>query len=161
MLISKILEAEANTSNTFKYLELGIYPIRFEIMKIKIIFLLYILKQEKESMLYKVFKATCENPLKKDFVQTCKKYLELTFTFEEISEMSNMRFKQLVKQKTEEAGLKYLITEKNKQSKIAHLEYFKLEMQEYLLSGNRNTKLSKLIFQARGRNLDIKMHIGI
>ena len=34
--------------------------------------------------------------------------------------------------------------------------YFKLEMQEYLLSGN--TKLSKLIFQARGRNLDIKMH---
>ena len=69
-----------------------------------------------------------------------------------------MRFKQLVKQKTEEAGLKYLISEKNKQSKIAHLEYFKLEMQEYLLSGNRNTKLSKLIFQARGRNLDIKMH---
>ena len=52
--------------------------------------------------------------------------------------------------------MKYLITEKNKQSKIAHLEYFKLEMQEYLLSGN--TKLSKLIFQARGRNLDIKMH---
>ena len=54
--------------------------------------------------------------------------------------------------------MKYLITEKNKQSKIANLEYCKLEMQEYLLSGNRNTKLSKLIFQARGRNLDIKMH---
>ena len=112
-------------------------------------------------MMYKVFKATCENPLKKDFVQTCKKYMEILdikLTFEEIREMSNMSFKKLVKQKTEEAGLKYLITEKNKQSKIANLEYCKLEMQEYLLSGNRNTKLAKLIFKARGRNLEIKMH---
>jgi hypothetical protein len=30
-------------------------------------------------------------------------------------------------------------------------------MQEYLLSGNRNTKLSKLIFMARGRNLELKI----
>ena len=31
-------------------------------------------------------------------------------------------------------------------------------MQEYLNDGNRNTRISKLIFKARGRNLDIKMH---
>ena len=31
-------------------------------------------------------------------------------------------------------------------------------MQEYLLEGNRNTKLSKLIFKARGRNLELKTH---
>ena len=31
-------------------------------------------------------------------------------------------------------------------------------MQEYLLEGNKNTRLSKLIFKARGRNLEIKMH---
>ena len=28
MLLSRILESESNTSNTFKYLELGIYPFR-------------------------------------------------------------------------------------------------------------------------------------
>ena len=39
ILLSKILDSEANTSNTLKYLELGIYPIRFEIIKRKIIFL--------------------------------------------------------------------------------------------------------------------------
>ena len=59
--LSKILEYEANNSNTIKYLELGIYPIRFEIMKRKIIFLQYILKQEKTSMMYQVLKATWEN----------------------------------------------------------------------------------------------------
>ena len=31
-------------------------------------------------------------------------------------------------------------------------------MQEYLMDGNRNTKLSKLIFNARGKTLDIKSH---
>ena len=76
-----------------------------------------------------MFKDSCVYPLKKNVVQTCKKYLELLdirLTFEEISIMSNMRFEHLVKQKTKEAGLKYLIQEKNKQSKIANLENCKL-----------------------------------
>jgi hypothetical protein len=161
ILLSKILECEANTSNTFKYLELGIVPIRFEIMKRKIIFLQYILKQDKESMMFKVFKATCENPIKNDFVEKCKKYLQqlnIKMSFEEIGQMSNMKFKNIVKQKTEEAGFKYLLIEKNKQTKIADLNYENLEMQEYLNDGNRNTRISKLIFKARGRNLNIKMH---
>jgi hypothetical protein len=72
LLLSKVFETDANTSNTFKYLELGIYPIVFEIMKRKLIFPQYILRQDKKSMMYKVIKATCENPLKKDYVQTCK-----------------------------------------------------------------------------------------
>ena len=94
-------------------------------------------------------------------MKTCQKYLnclDISLTFEEISGMSKYRFKQLVKQKTEEAGFAYLIGEKNKQKKISHLKYVKLEMQEYLLEGNRNTRISKLIFKARGRNLEIKTH---
>ena len=73
--LSKILESGSNTSNTIKYLELGVLPIRFEIMKRKVIFLQYILKQEKISMIYQVFKATLENPTKNDFVQICTQYL--------------------------------------------------------------------------------------
>ena len=44
ILLSKVTESEANTSNTFKYLELGILPLHFEIMKIKKLFLQYVLK---------------------------------------------------------------------------------------------------------------------
>ena len=35
-----------------------------------------ILKEEQNSMIYQVFKATLENPLKNDFVSTCQKYLK-------------------------------------------------------------------------------------
>ena len=64
ILLSNILESESNTSNTFKYLELGIFPLRFEIMKRKLIFLQYILQQNEESIIFKVLKATCDNPAK-------------------------------------------------------------------------------------------------
>ena len=68
ILLSKITEAEANTSNAFKYLELGILPLRFEIMKRKVIFLQYVLKQDKTSMIYRVFDATKENSIKNDLL---------------------------------------------------------------------------------------------
>ena len=42
-----------------------------------------------------------------------------------------------------------------RQPKIMNI-YYELEMQEYLLSGDRNITISKLIFEARGYTLDIK-----
>ena len=162
ILLGKVLDCEANTSNIAKYLELGIQPIRFEIMKRKIIYLQYILKQEKKSMIFKVFQATCENMIKDDFVQTCIKYLEILdihLSFKEIEEMSVWCFKKLVKQKSKLAAFRYLLEKKNepnKQLKISHILYEDLEIQEYLLDGNRNTKISQLIFKARTKTLDIK-----
>jgi hypothetical protein len=38
------------------------------------------------------------------------------------------------------------------------LKYLKLATQEYLLEGNKNSELSKIVVKARGRNLDIKDH---
>jgi hypothetical protein len=164
MLLSKILNCDSNSSNVHKYLELGIHPIRFEIMKRKVLFLQYILHQEETSMMYKVFQATCDNPLKNDFVKTCTRYMEslgINLTFEDMRKMTKQKLKKIVDQKTNEAGFKYLLEKQNepgKQTKIKQLKYGKLATQEYLLEGNKNTELSRLIFKARGRNLDIKEH---
>lgn len=115
-------------------------------------------------MIHKVFKATCEHPIKNDFVQTCQKYLEtleINMTFEEIKQMSEFKFKKMVKQKTMIAAFKYLIEQKNKpgkHTKIKNIEYKQLGIQEYLLEGNFNTELSKVIFKMRGKTLEIKDH---
>ena len=95
MLLSKILESAANTSNIIKYLELGVYPLCFELMKRKTIFLQYILKQEKTSMIFQVLQPTCDNPIKNDFVKTCEKYLKtlvINLSFEEIEKLSQWSF---------------------------------------------------------------------
>ena len=59
--VEKVLGCDGSTINAFKYLELGIYPIRFETMKRKLIFLQYILKEDKTFMIYQVLKATVQN----------------------------------------------------------------------------------------------------
>ena len=110
-------------------------------------------------MIFQVLKATCENTVKNDFVQTCKKYLktlDIQLSFEEIASLSNFRFKKLLKEKSRLAGFEYLKSEKSKQTKIMNIPYDRLEMQEYLLNGDRNVKISRLIFKARGNTLDIK-----
>ena len=55
-----------------EYLDLGILPIRYEIMRRKLAFLRYLLQQDKESMVFKILKATDDDPAKNDFVQACK-----------------------------------------------------------------------------------------
>lgn len=110
-------------------------------------------------MLFKVLEATRENPTKNDFVKTCESYLEklkINMTFEELGKLSKWSVKKMVKEKTHEAGFNYLLKEKNKQNKISEIQYSDLEIQEYLLEGNRNTKMSKVIFKARAMCLDIK-----
>ena len=165
ILLSKILQSEANTNNIFKYLELGVIPIRFVIMKRKILFLQYILQQEKSSLIYKVLEATMKNPLKNDFVDTCKKYLQILkidLSFSEIENLSKWSLKKIVKEKTEMAAFEYLLEQQKKPrkngklSKIANIRYDRLELQPYLVGGNHGTKISQFIFKARSQTLDIK-----
>ena len=54
------------------------------------------------------------------------------------------------------AAFKYLKNEQSKQKKIMDIQYSKLEIQEYLLHGDRDIDLSRLIYKARGLTLDIK-----
>ena len=53
ILLGKILDCDANTSNALKYLELGVSPIRYQIMRRKLSFLQYILKQDKNQLYIK------------------------------------------------------------------------------------------------------------
>ena len=161
ILLSTILECDGKSSNAFKYLELGIIPIRFEIMKRKLMFLQYILKQEKKSMVYRIFKAMEDKPIKNDFVYTCKKYLEILkirTNFEDIGKMSKFTLKQILREKTKSEAFVYLKSQQIVQEKIKNIIYKELKMQDYLFEGDRNLQVSKAIYKARGQILDIKMH---
>ena len=85
--------------------------------------------------MYKMLEATSENMVKNYFVQTCIKYLktlDIDLSFEEIVNLSDSRFKKLLKENTKIAAFNYLTKEKCKQQKIMNIKYDKLEIQEYL-----------------------------
>ena len=54
-------------------------------------FLQYILQQDKESMVFKVFEATSKDPVKDDFVETCRKYMETLGIKESFKEIERER----------------------------------------------------------------------
>ena len=62
----KVLKTTKGCPITSLYLALGQIPARFEILKMKLLYLKYILEQPEESTIYKVFKLQLENPKKGD-----------------------------------------------------------------------------------------------
>ena len=62
-----------------------------------------------------------------------------------------------MKDKIEIATFTYLAKQQSKQEKIKEIIYSKLETQEYLINGDRSPKVAKIIYQARGQILDIKL----
>ena len=77
-------------------------------------------------MNYTVFNATSEHPIKNDFVQTCQKYLDtmdIKMTFDTIKQMSEYKFKKIVKEKTVQAAFTYLMEQNNTPGKNTKIEY--------------------------------------
>ena len=86
-------------------------------------------------MLAKVFKTQWKYPTKDDWTIQVKqdlKHFEIKMDLEEIGEMSIYSFKKLVKLKSKEYALEYLLKLKSKHSKMANLEYIELKLQNYL-----------------------------
>ena len=57
--------------------------------------------------------------------------------------------------------IKYLMEKKNLQGKntqIKNIHYNSLCIQEYLMNGNENSEIAKVIIKVRGKNLEIKEH---
>ena len=70
--------------------------------------------------------------------------------------MPQWTFRKLVKENTTTDGLKYLLGQKEKQTKTSNIQYNDLKIQEYFIDGNCKRNISKLIFKARSKTLDIK-----
>merc|ERR1712013_466500 len=93
--LRKLFRTTAGCPITMLYLEAGIVPGRFEIIKTRLLYLKYILKQKEESRLYQFFMAQLSQPEKRDWVSTCLKNIEdlnLNLTIEEIKNMKETEF---------------------------------------------------------------------
>ena len=158
-LVRKIFEMPKSTPKCMLYLETGCTPIRFIIKCRRLMFLHYILKEDRNSLISRFFYAQDLDPVKNDWSVTCRddlKGLSIDFTFLDIGAMSKMQFKRIVKKAVSNQAFEFLMSEKSKLSKVQHIKYEDLKIQDYLLPYKTSTRLAKLIFQARCRMLDVK-----
>ena len=161
MMLRGILKAPRSTPKEMLYLELGVMPLQYIVRKRRLIFLYYILQQEKESILSKVFHAQLVNPTKNDWITTIKKDLKqikVNMQFNEIKEMKKDDFINLIKRKVEANALQDLENIKSKHSKVKMIKHPTLKLQNYLKPNKLNIKRehSQLIFKLRCQVTDIK-----
>ena len=131
--IRKVLNTSKGCPIVQLYLEMGHIPARIEIQKMRCLFLHYILQQNENSNVYKMFKLQYEMPTPGDWASLCMKDLEdleISESLEEIKDMTKNKFSQMLKQKVNNRALKYL-TEKQR-VKGKEIVYKKIEMAEYL-----------------------------
>ena len=100
MLLRRILDAPKSTPKEMMFLELGVVTLRDIIRQRRLNYLKYILDQESDSMLFKVFEKQSQKRTKKDWITTALadlELLDLTVTFAEIQEMNKLKWKSMVK----------------------------------------------------------------
>ena len=139
------------------YLELGQVPVRFDIIKLRLYFLKYILHQDPGSNVLKMYHLQLENPKRGDWASSVKKNLEdlnIYLSNEEIKMMSKYKYKSLVKKKCKEKALEYLISKRGKKGQ--DIKYKSLKMAEYLLPNEQlSIEDKRNIFEIRNMMTDI------
>ena len=83
-------------------LDLGLEPLRYVIMKRRLIYLQYILKQKESSLVKKFLETQMLNPKKKDWVRTVKtnmEHLKINMSFKEIEDLPKQTYKKLIKKR--------------------------------------------------------------
>ena len=160
MLLRKILEVGKGCPKEMLYLEMGIFPLRFTVMTRRLLFLHYILTEDKKSLIYRFLQAQVKNPSKNDWYLTIKEdleFLEIFLDFDDIKSLPEQSFKKFVNEQVEEKAFQYLEQLKAKHSKVDHIKHNGFNMQEYFLPENvYSIQMTKFIFQAKTRMIDVK-----
>ena len=157
-LMRKVFDCPSKTPIHLLYLELGWLPLRFIIQSRRINFLKYILDQNETSLIKQVFDEQKLNPEKGDWVKSVEKdlkKLKINLSFKEISSMTKLSFKKLVKKACEDNALKYL--KLHIKSKEKEIQYENLELRHYLASDSLLTlQEKKELFKMRTKMTEVK-----
>ena len=140
------------------YLESAEYPIRFEIMKIRILFLKYILSQDENSNILRMLNLQLSQPTKGDWmsmVQNDIKILKLGVSIEEIKIMKISKLKIMIRKNIKEEALIYLLGIQRK--KGIEIQYKHFQIADYLSPNNiiSNIEDQQILFNLRNKMLQI------
>ena len=84
--LRKLLKTSKGCPITQLYLSVGQYPARYEIMKMRLFFMKYILDEDEESLLHTFFMLQLKQPTRGDWVSNCLndlKQLKITETLDQ------------------------------------------------------------------------------
>ena len=157
-LLRTILECPMSVPKEMLYLELGVTPIRYILMSRRLMFYQYITKQPAGSLIRRFYETQSSNPVKNDWsisVKSNLNTLKVRLSESEIRKMSKLVFRNHINKAIRQESFNYLQQLKSHHSKVLHIQYGRLEMQNYFLPQKMPTMLAKFSFQCRTRMVQV------
>ena len=156
MFMRNILKAHSKTPIEALYLELGIVPLRFQLMKRRILYLQDIIDREEDELVKRVVLEQKKQHSDGDFyTQVEDNMKELSIRFEDIME-SKEKLKTKVDRSLNEKAYDYLITQAEKHSKVNTDLYLDCNGSEYFRQTEFTPELANLLFKFRTRTFMVK-----
>ena len=156
MLLRKLTNGHSKTAKEAFYLETGSLPMKFVIMKRRLMYLHTILRRpdtELTKQFYGVQKTICTKGDWFGIVMKDRKELNISHTDNDIATMSQDMFRTLVKKSIERKALTYLNSLAMGHSKSVDLVKTRFERESYFEDNNFSKSEVELLFALRTRTI--------
>ena len=154
----RLFEVPRCTAIESFYMETAAIPIRFLLIKRRLMYYWSILTKSDNELVKRVFNAQKSFPVKNDWICQIKEDLlicEIELSENEIKDMKKCTFKKLIDEKVQNLSFSFLISLKSMHSKSKNLTISDC-MQPYLKNSNLSIEEKKLMFRLKNRLIDVK-----
>ena len=152
----KILKAHSKTPIEALYLELGMMPLRFHLMKRRVMYLQNILKRDDDEITKKVVLLQKDICYDGDFYpQVLKNMTTLGITEDHLTE-STGKLEERLKKNMQEAAYKFLIEKARSHSKVRHECYQSCEGAAHYFDQRFTPEKTNLLFRFSTRTVLVK-----
>ena len=157
MYFRKVLSAHSKTPIESIYLELGVIPLTFQLMKRRIMYLQLILKRNDDEITKQVILAQTNDCYDGDFLaQTEKDMKNLSITRKYLTSVSKETLKLQLVEKVNEAAFQFLMSKAENHSKVNKELYTSCEGSSYFSDSRFTPDLANLLFKFRTRGFLVK-----
>ena len=152
----KILKAHSKTPIEAIYLELGVIPFRFHLMKRRIMYLSSIMKRDNDEFIRQFILLQKEECYDGDFyAQTKRDMIDLSISDNELT-LSKEKLKTILSSKVNMVALNYLMNKAKSHSKVNETLYNNCDGSEYFRDQRFSPDLANLLFKFRTRTYLVK-----
>ena len=156
LYFKKILKAHSKTPLESIYLELGVIPLRFKLMKRRILYLQLIMNRNDHEITKQVIQAQKKECLHGDFLAQTERDMQLlSITYKELT-MSKETLQTYLDKRVETVAFQFLIEKANKHSKVQTSLYTTCEGAAYFQDHRFTPDLANLLFKFRTRGFMVK-----
>ena len=158
MFWHKSFEVFRTVSKESLYITTGRLPIRFHILKRRVMYWWHLCQLSEEEIIKKVYRAQCHSTHSTDWVNQLKqdlKYLKITLNDEDLSRMSKCQFKKYLDEKINFAAKLFLDNMKNSHSKSKFLPMFSGKPDAYLYSKSLSKTEKINMFKMKTRMINV------